>query len=137
MNGMTKRKSQVLDVERRDDEPWSERGEKSQNDKGWQGDQPPARHKVIPAHEADEDDKGNEEIHGAHHHGTGGNDEPREVDFGNKIGIPHHALARRGQGVGKKLPGQERGEDHDGIGRTSLTGKSGEFAEHDAHDDHR
>jgi hypothetical protein len=59
---------------------------------------------------------GDEEIDEARDHAARRNDQPREVNLGNQVGIGHKAVAAFRQGGGKKLPRKHTAEHEQRIG---------------------
>lgn len=93
----------------------------------------PAGQELVPDH--DQDGEADEEIDQGDHDGGGGDDEPGEIDLADGVGVADQAVGGFGQGSGEELPGQQAGEDQEGVGGGAGAGHLGEGAEDEGEDD--
>ncbi len=126
----------VLDVERGDPQAGAEGGEEGEEDEDGQQDDLPAGHEAVPDHHADQDDEADEEIDEGDNDGSSGDDQPREVDLGDEVGVAHQAIGGIGQSGGEEGPRQHAGKDHQGVGGGALAGELGDLAEDDGENHH-
>ena len=66
-----------------------------------------------------------------------GNDDAREIDFADEIGVADNAVRCFAQNCREQKPRQHARKDHDRIGRGALARQVGEPAEHDRKHHHR
>jgi len=99
----------VLDIQRGEVESDPEGGEKREDDEQGQENDLPGRHILVKRHEHQHQSEGNGKIHKGGDDRTGRNDQAREIDFGDQVGVADQAVAGFGQGVGEELPGQHGG----------------------------
>ena len=97
----------------------------------------PAGQELIPEHHPDEDGEADQKIDERHDDGGGGDDEAREIDLADEVGVADEAAGGARERGGEELPGQHAGEDHQGVGCSAFAGQLGHFAEDDGEDHHR
>jgi len=59
----------------------------------------------------------NREVDEAHHERARGQEDPREVDFRDQVGVLDHAVARVAERAREELPRQDRSAHEYGVGR--------------------
>lgn len=89
---------------------------------------------MVPGHDGDEEGEVDEHVDEADGERRDGDDEAREVDFADQVGVADDAGAGGFEGRGEELPGEEAAEDDDGVGGT-LAGELGEASEDDGEDE--
>ena len=89
----------VFHIERRNPETRSQTGQQGQDDEERQQQHLPAGCELIIDHHSGQDNKTDEEIDESAYQGRRGNDQPREVNLADQIGVADQAVGRFTQGV--------------------------------------
>src|SRR5262249_22946955 len=88
-------------------------------------------------HHRGQETDGDQEIDQAGHDGAGRDDQAREIDFGDQVGVADQAVAGFGERGGEELPGQQSGEHEQRVWDVGGRRQLGDFAEHEREHDHR
>ncbi len=126
----------VFDIQRGEPEAGPEGGKEGEENEDGEEEELPAGEEQVLAHYAGEDDKADEEINKRDDDGGSGDDEPREVNLADEVGIADEAIGGLGQGGGEEGPRQHAGKNHQRIRSGPLGGEFGNLSKDDGEDDH-
>ncbi len=126
----------VFDVQGGEPEAGPEGGEEGEENEDREEEELPAGQEPIVDHHAGEDDEADEEINKRDDNRGGRDDEPREVNLADEVGVADEAIGGLGQGGGEEGPRQHAGKNHQGVRSGTFGGEFGDFAEDDSEDDH-
>ncbi len=123
----------VLDGHGREDHAQSQGGQQQDQDQQGQGQDAPRRRKAEPDHEPGHDDHADDEIQQFGQGGRQRQDQSREIDLADHIGILDQAVGRLGQRIGKVIPGHHGGKAEDDVGYP-VGADARQVAEHNGKD---
>ncbi len=95
----------IFDVQGGEPEAGPEGGEEGEHNKHGEEEELPAGQELVVDHHAGEDDEADQEINERHDDGGGRDNEPREVNLADEVGIADEAIGGLGQGGGEEGPG--------------------------------
>ncbi len=94
----------VFDIQGGEPEAGPEGGEEGEENEDGEEEELPARQEPVVDHHAGEDDEADQKINKRHDDGSGGDDEPREVNLADEVGIADEAIGSLSQGGGEESP---------------------------------
>ena len=99
----------------------------------------PGGRDAVDGHQPEQHDEGDAEVDQPREHGRDGDDEAREVDLGEQVGVAHEAQSRSVTGAGEEVPGQQAAEAEDRVRARRRAGLliPQRLVEDDREDDHR
>ena len=125
----------IKSVERGKPEADAKSGEEGKEQKNGEPKRGKRGENAISETENGKDDEADGEVHEAGKSGGDGEDEAREIHFGDEALVFDDDVGGGLERVGKVGPGDERGEVEDGVGQ-AVGGELGEAAEEKSEDEH-
>jgi hypothetical protein len=126
----------VFDIQRGKPETRPEGGQEGEENKDREEEELPAGQEPVVDHHAGDDGEADQEINERDDHSGGGDNEPREVNLADEVGIADEAVGGLGQGGGEEGPRQHAGKDHQGVRRSAFGGEFRDFPKDDGEDHH-